>query len=458
VWQADKNRSGFYMHVGSTQVQAAVCIQGAWHTDSLVTVPITSARQPGDQASWDSLAKALELLNQAMKPKLSKWVGQRLKMHVVLAHEWIDQASLPWTNGLANGMSAAAIRTGISEQMGSTEAQDEVRAEASGWQKPRWALVYKKRLMELLESCAQTLNLVAETLLPEAAVVGTAVTVNTRAQFVCAYVADQTLRMLEIQKGKVYAVLQRPMVGEQDSKAVAQVWQGVSLRSPHWQEQEFILLTDAKTSTQGVQATFRTQPWPQASQASIPCMLRALSQMAGSRHDLNAFDTRNRGARLLAILPLLLMGLLIIGLGGKWLQDAQRLKQVRLSNASVLQGVSAKQPSNSLNKAQLEQMAASNAAIRQLNLPVEQLLKALQAPKDIRVALLGVDLNDAGSESSLPKLKVNAEALTGEDAARYVAFLADRKPFVSAYMVRHEIQQNMPEKAWRFTMELTWQP
>jgi hypothetical protein len=112
----------------------------------------------------------------------------------------------------------------------------------------------------------------------------------------------------------------------------------------------------------------------------------------------------------------------------------------------------------SLNKSQQEQVLAANIAIRQLNLPAAQLLRALAPPKDIRVALLGIDLSDSANESAAAKFKLNAETRSGEEMTRYIAFLADRKPFVQAYLVRHEVMQNMPERPWRFTLELTWQP
>ena len=457
MWQANKRRSGLYVHVGSTQVQAALYVSGAWQTESLLSVPIASVSKASDFDSWEPLAKALELMNQIVKPMLSKWSKEKLSMHVVVAHAWIEQATLPWTNELAAGVNAASIRTALSAQMGLIDAHDLVNVEVSAWQEPCWAVVYKQRLMELLQSSAQALNLVWEALLPEAAVVSTAVKANTQAQFVCGYVVDQTLLMVEVRKGKVHAVLQRPMPGGKGLDALAQVWLGVSLRSPHWQEQKLVLLKDTDINDSVAHDALRLQAWPLAAQISIPCMLRALFVTHTSKHSLNAVNTSDRGI-IVTTLPLLLMSLLLVGLGGKWFLDEQRLKQLRMSSVSIQQTASSQKPSNSLNKSQLDQMAASNAAIRQLNLPVAQLLTALQAPKDIRVALLGVDLNDAGSDTVLPKLRVNAEALTGEDAARYVAFLSDRKPFVSAYMVRHEIQQNTPEKAWRFTMELTWQP
>jgi hypothetical protein len=93
-----------------------------------------------------------------------------------------------------------------------------------------------------------------------------------------------------------------------------------------------------------------------------------------------------------------------------------------------------------------------NEAIGQLNLPVTALLRAIQPPRDVRVALLGMDVTgrDAGM------LKISAEARTGQEMATYVAYLAEKKLFGTVYLTKHEIAEHDAERPFRFTLEATW--
>lgn len=96
-------------------------------------------------------------------------------------------------------------------------------------------------------------------------------------------------------------------------------------------------------------------------------------------------------------------------------------------------------------------------AVRQLNLPVAELLKALQAPKDVRVALLGLDLGGkGGADGTASLVKIEAEARTPQEMTAYVAFLGDQKLFRSVYLVKHEKNPLSPDKATRFLVEAQW--
>ncbi len=104
---------------------------------------------------------------------------------------------------------------------------------------------------------------------------------------------------------------------------------------------------------------------------------------------------------------------------------------------------------------------ASNVAnaVRQINLPLPTILKGLQAPKDIRVALLGVEIGGkAGVSGAATHIKLLAEAKNGAEMANYVAFLDDLPLFQSVYLQKHEIPQDSKEGHYRFQMEMLWQP
>ena len=51
---------------------------------------------------------------------------------------------------------------------------------------------------------------------------------------------------------------------------------------------------------------------------------------------------------------------------------------------------------------------------------------------------------------------MESQARSGADMARYVAYVAQRRPFGSAYLVRHEIAAEAPDRPYRFTVEAQW--
>jgi hypothetical protein len=125
----------------------------------------------------------------------------------------------------------------------------------------------------------------------------------------------------------------------------------------------------------------------------------------------------------------------------------QQLEAVQLRSAPAAPAA--------LSRDEQARVPAVNAAIREMNLPVSALLQALQPPRDIRVAVLGVDVLGA-SPGATTGIKITGEARTGAEMARYVAFVSSRKPFTGAYLTRHEIDDTTPERPYRFTVEAAW--
>ena len=106
---------------------------------------------------------------------------------------------------------------------------------------------------------------------------------------------------------------------------------------------------------------------------------------------------------------------------------------------------------------ELKQVAT---AVLQLNLPVTRLIKTVQAPRDVRVALLGLDLNAQQGQDGASMLKIAAEAQTPQDMLNYLAFLNQQPMFSSVYLLKHEMSKdtnaNAPEHPYRFQLEAQW--
>ena len=103
-----------------------------------------------------------------------------------------------------------------------------------------------------------------------------------------------------------------------------------------------------------------------------------------------------------------------------------------------------------------------NGAIAQLNTPVLRVLTQLLPPQDIRAGLLAVELQVAKDDATFGlagvTLKLTAESPSDIDMTRYVAFLADRRTFVTAYLVNHELTQDAVAGPghYRYVVEVLW--
>jgi hypothetical protein len=132
------------------------------------------------------------------------------------------------------------------------------------------------------------------------------------------------------------------------------------------------------------------------------------------------------------------------------------VQSLKTSQNMALKAIQQKPPSKSLSREELAKVQSINAAIQVLNLPLPIILRALEPPRDIKVALLSVETSNTGSLSQKSNLKIVAEARNSLDMAQYVAFVSARKPFINAYLTQHEIDVNSADRPYRFTLEALW--
>ncbi len=163
-------------------------------------------------------------------------------------------------------------------------------------------------------------------------------------------------------------------------------------------------------------------------------------------------------------LALLAGGLLALGVAGvDWVLQA---RQAGALEAQLAQVAPREAPQVRLSeadqRAQERQLAIIGDAVRQLNLPVTRLVNTVQAPLDIHVALLGMDLNSKPEEgakggSAAGGLKIAAEAESAADMMNYVTYLNEQALFTSVYLVKHELNGAAANRPYRFQLEAQWQ-
>lgn len=140
-----------------------------------------------------------------------------------------------------------------------------------------------------------------------------------------------------------------------------------------------------------------------------------------------------------------------------WLVQAQETRRLETQLAQLQPARPVRAPLSASQQRErdleLKQVAI---AVRQLNLPVSRLIKTVQAPRDVRVALLGLDLNAQQGQDGASALKIAAEAETPQDMLNYLAFLNQQPMFSSVYLLKHEMNMNTPEHPYRFQLEAQW--
>lgn len=144
-----------------------------------------------------------------------------------------------------------------------------------------------------------------------------------------------------------------------------------------------------------------------------------------------------------------------------WLVQVQETRRLEAQLAQLQPASPVRAPLSASQQRErdleLKQVAT---AVRQLNLPVTRLIKTVQAPRDVRVALLGLDLNAQQGQDGASVLKIGAEAETPQDMLNYLAFLSQQPMFSSVYLLKHEMstdtRANAAERPYRFQLEAQW--
>ncbi|MES2901021.1 MAG: PilN domain-containing protein [Pseudomonadota bacterium] len=98
-----------------------------------------------------------------------------------------------------------------------------------------------------------------------------------------------------------------------------------------------------------------------------------------------------------------------------------------------------------------QQAAAVNGAVMQLNLPWRALHDAIGAATPAAVALLALE-PDARKRS----IKITAEARSSDNMIGYLEKLKQQQLFAGVNLVRHEINEQDPNRPIRFQIEAQW--
>ena len=472
MWRADRaGGATLFAVVGADCVECGVLDGGRWLQGSLRDAPFDPVQ--GISSAVGAPAAALERL----AAELRQWhetnadgEGSRIGQAVVLvADVWLAVAGVPWSEALQVPAQGEAFARGQIEAAGhAVEPGDTIRLDDAPHGQPRLAVAYPAPLMAALEALAGSVGARLSSVLPLSVAAWHGFASRDRAASGALAVLDRGMLLVLHGSRRLADVSVRCGSEWADGAPdrgprVRQAWQRMQLRDAQLASVRELRLLNLSGHAEPAEAAGAGMvgvalPADSADGPAVPSALR----LAASRRWPSAIDAMPARPRTTPLR--IAISALALAVAAAWTWQAwQRSEQVAALSrqVSALQMERGTVPrAETLSREQTARIQAVNSAIRELNFPAAALLRALQPPPDIQVAVLSVDLPSASSaDPSRPSLvKIVAEARTPAAMARYVGFVGERKPFSGAYLTRHEIVDAVPDRPYRFNVEATWTP
>jgi hypothetical protein len=390
--------------------------------------------------------------------------GARLR--VLVCDRWIALATVPWGQALTGAASRDRFLRGQFEAGGfAMLATDTVRFDDSaGFGQPRIAAAYPASLMEVLAGAAITLGARLESVHPlevaAAQLVRSAAGRSTRA---LAIVDGERLLFMDAAPGGMTAgqSIVDPALLTNRAAVMRALWQRQRLRGTTPPKPGRLSALDLSGSdTNGAPTLNDDVSFVALGRAGgdelLPAMRAALSLDPGA--SLNGSTSPpKRGPTGWLVCGACVIMAAALAVHAFRLHGAARAQE--LASQRQLR-VPAVQSPPKWSREELARIQAVNAAIREINLPIGPLLRAVRPPRDLRVALLGISVEPTSAtnapDGSLATIKLSAESASGAEMARYVGHLAKEQPLIRAYLVNHVVDETDSAYPYRFNVELSW--
>lgn len=436
--------------IGAQRIEWAVhdSASGEWRAGAAGAGALGSGDATATDAI-DTLAGALGRIEAA--PPLAA-------MRVLVADNWLASATLPWSSQVERGVGLdGSARVRLAAAGAEADSAATVRIDPAPFGAPRMVQAYPAALLALLHRNAARLGAPLVSVLPlsvacwdyarrHAPRAPAALAVQGAGLMMLARRADGAARhMADL------LVRHAPQPGPA-REPLQQLWQRQCLRDPQLAALDQVVLVELEADGAAPLAPFVAPSWDSGDGAPSRALLLAAAAPA-HRLDALAQRTRLTPPRLAALALLALTTVAALLSAAQATRHAAALRaRVEAAPAQVPVAV----PAPAWSRAELARVQAVNVAIRELNLPFPAILRALAPPPDLRVAVLSVTTAASQSAAQPSHVKLVAEARSAAEMARYVAFLAERKPFTGAYLTEHEIDETSPERPYRFTVEAAW--
>jgi hypothetical protein len=383
---------------------------------------------------------------------------------IIIADVWLASASLPWSQALLDSESARRFACDYLQKQGfDVTFTDDIHLDDAAYGMPRLVVAYPEGLLRILAQYTSQWGAQWRSMRPCSVLAWNvlshkhpglqALMYDDRENVtLCLAFAQRhsgRARLLEIKRFSCPAERSR-------SDALKRIWERQCLRRPQGRDIGEIVVLDA--SGQGGKGDYPT-PFvsPEEPFHELKTGKDWLDAYANTGiHALDHARLPRRTWRHWSVVFLLV--LIVSGLVVEYGMQSRRISALRLAWREAQEAPHVARVEPTLSREESQRASAVNLAIRELNLPIRAVLEALRPPRDIRVAVLQVETSIAKSENEANLLKITAEAPSSSEMTRYVAYVSDRRPFVRAYLVRHEIvdQNDNFIARFRFMMEAEW--
>jgi hypothetical protein len=428
-----------------------------WCPESLLSAPLTNLDGVHEVCQqWVEVFRRLQ--GQGLLPPV-------MQIRVLVADGCLALLGVPWSHSLKGAASALMQVRQKMFEAGFTLAEDDVlRLDDAPFGVPRLAIAYPAVLLAACYGMAEQLQARLESLLPFSVAGWQALPSlgirNVRALLILDEGQVSVARTCTAQTARLGEVSLRPVGHQATATGLTQVWQRLSLREPWLANLTAVPVLDLRsggTSTACVPQTFVLLPLPEqegAAGALSPALRLAgrLPSIGGGALDA-VFSQARSG--IWSRLALLGMAFLAASTCFEAIQAHMDVDAAQNALNATVKVRHVSMPAPAWSREELAQINVVNGAIRTLNMPIHELLRALEPPKNMHVAVLSLEVSSAQVQN-ISSVKIIAEAKTSIDMPHYVAYLAEHKPFEAAYLVRHEMDDSNPEKPYRFTVEALW--
>ncbi|MDB5815462.1 MAG: hypothetical protein JWN23_2579 [Rhodocyclales bacterium] len=463
MFRAKRGEYGtLFITIGAERVECGLVSRGGWIANSLLTYTIESDH---------GIADALVSVAGQLQSKLRQQPGTEAietsititEVHVLVADVWLSAAEMPWSVALRRAdTTEAAARAQLNSAGFEVMPSDVIKLDDAPFGQPRLVVAYPATLLSALSVVARQFNAKLASILPLGAAAWSQVRQQLHDELTILAIMDEGLLLIVQGSGRLTNVTVRTGSGGEISvQTLREWWQRLRFRMPHLAQTDKLsvlnLMPSDMSSPDANKELMNVELPVQPGDKEVPRTLQLAALSSGRSVAIDAVGmsqpmTTARWA--VAAAAFLLSAFLVV-------QAWQTTARVEVFADKMKAAPATKnivQRPISWSREEVSRVQAVNEAIRELNLPISALMLALQPPSDIRVAVLGVDL--AGTNTSKldqsSAVKIVAEARSSVDMARYVGFLAVRKPFIRAYLLQHEIVESAPLRPYRFTVEATW--
>ncbi|MGB8337660.1 MAG: hypothetical protein WCD07_12470 [Burkholderiales bacterium] len=442
--------------------------RGSWLKTAFYNIPLKLS--PNIDLPFRSIEGALDELGLLLSQRRTEQNRGQLiirRLRVVIGDQWLAVTTLPWSRSVKDAGSADSYaRSQLAAAGFAVDSSDTVRLDEAGFGKPRLAVSYPAILVQIILSWGKKLEAANISILPMSSVIWSGVRRQQPGDMAAMALVHEGMTMIMRADGQADRRMQEVVVRNTNSHlstsllSLREQWQRTRIRdqrvSPSQRlpvfnlGRENVSLAEADNEL----AEIRLSNFDR--HLVIPLSLQIAELSQNVRMPLEALPQADSNSLLKTMLSLVAAGFA----GVMIFQAGQTQSQLHSIESRLESKSEPAQQINkiSLNREELARVPAINKAIGELNMPISALLRALNPPRDIKVAILSLETTGAGQakDGKQATVKIHAEALSDADMTRFVAYVAERQPFVGAYLTRHEIIESLPEKPYRFTVEAIW--